>query len=86
MMVPSCENLSWVGGLVGGIVGAILGLMFRMYILIIFGASVPSFGELLIRALTPISTLDLARLIFGTLPFIVLGVVLGIVYSRKPER
>ncbi len=84
--MPSCKNLSWAGGLLGGIVGAILGLLFRMYILIIFGASVPSFGELLMRALTPISTLDFARLILGTLPFIVLGVVLGIVYSRKPER
>lgn len=72
--------------MVGGIIGAILGLMFRMYILILFGGNVSSLSELLLRALTPISTVDLARLIFVTLPFIVLGVLLGIVYSRKPER
>ncbi|MBI3022367.1 MAG: hypothetical protein HYY68_01405 [Thaumarchaeota archaeon] len=70
----------------GGIAGAIMGLIFRMYILIIFGATLPSFGELLVRALTPISALDFARLVFGALPFIVLGVVPGIAYSCKPEK
>jgi hypothetical protein len=76
--------LSWIGGVIGGIIGVVSGFLCRMFILVVF-FNLPSFDVLLTRTLIPVSGLDLIRLFVVVLPFTLMGTILGIAYSRKPE-
>ncbi len=83
--------MGWIGGVIGGIIGYLFGLFFKSWLILLWyqglvlGHNPPSFGQYFVSTFIPVSTIDFIRFFTIGLPFALLGVVIGLVMTKKVE-